>query len=323
MNFEQAIGRALDGQAVLFLGAGFSRGALNVRDVQFKTAEQLAGHFAERIALSSGFTLEDAAEAFGEKLGTDELIGELQSEFTAKEVLSFHRRIGAIPWKRIYTTNYDNVLETACRLEGCSVTPVTLSSNLYDMPKDKLLCIHFNGFVDKLDRRSIWSELKLTESSYVTASIADTKWAMLFRQDLRLARAVFFVGYSLADLDIKRILLESDQLKEKSFYVIGPSPDEPTRRRAERFGTVISKSAEEFAELAETVAASHLPTQHRDLINLSLKEYSVPHRQQRSPTRIYWIFFFLGAEQTTWFWSRFVRRRSIFWNVRAFQRYSL
>ena len=78
--------------------------------------------------------------------------------------------------------------------------------------------MHLNGFIDRLDRNTIGSEFKLTESSYLTASLIDSEWIMVFRNDLKLARAVFFVGYSLYDLDIKRILNESPHLR-KTFFI--------------------------------------------------------------------------------------------------------
>jgi len=38
-------------------------------------------------------------------------------------------------------------------------------------------------------------------------------------------RAVFFVGYSTADIDIRRLIYERPALKDKSFFVIGPQDD--------------------------------------------------------------------------------------------------
>ncbi len=275
MELEKAIQMALDGRAVLFVGAGFSRGAVNLNGQPFKSGLELAAHFASRASLPSSSGLEDASEAFAEEHGIDKLISEIQIEFGAREVASFHREIVAIPWKRIYTTNYDNVVELASRLQGKRLSAVTLGTDIYKMPKDHTICIHLNGYAETLDRNKIWTELKLTESSYVTASIADTQWAMLFRQDLRLARAIFFVGYSISDLDIKRILFASDILKEKCFFCVGPDPDEIMLRRVAKFGTVMRKSAEEFAAEMHTVAATYVPVVSAGSYPVSLKEYQI------------------------------------------------
>lgn len=294
MDLKQAIEKGLDGNSILFVGSGFSRGATNLKDMPFMTGPELSTYFANRVGLAIPCELEDASEAFEEQFGEDELIKELQNGFTAKEVLPFHRQIVRIPWKRIYTTNYDNVVEAACHREGQRVMPITFSSNLYKTPKDDLLCIHLNGYIEKLDRSSIHSELKLTESSYITASLVDTEWAMLFRQDLRLASSVFFVGYSLYDLDIKRLLAKSDMLSEKCFFYIGPSPDEATRRRARTFGNVITESAECFADTMEEVSKDYIPKTYQEFGTLSLQEYLAPVNTVQIPDSAFWDLLFLG-----------------------------
>jgi hypothetical protein len=45
MKIEVAIKHAIDGRAILFAGAGFSIGAINLRDQPFKVGSQLAQHF--------------------------------------------------------------------------------------------------------------------------------------------------------------------------------------------------------------------------------------------------------------------------------------
>lgn len=275
MELREAVERALDGDALLFVGSGFSLGAVNSNSQPFKTASELAAHFAQLSGLSEDrLTLEDAAETFAEKLGPDQLISEIQTEYTAREVTSWHRELATIPWKRIYTTNYDNVVETSYQLEGIRITPVTTGADIYKIPKDHTICVHLNGFVNTLDRHKIWTELKLTETSYITASLAESPWAILFRQDIRLAKSVFFLGYSLYDLDIKRILHETHSLKSKCFFVLGPSPDGATRRRASRFGIVVDISVEDFMQTVKQLAESYVPIERTDFSTVSIKEHA-------------------------------------------------
>src|SRR6266567_7823311 len=113
MEIGEAIAHALEGRSLLFTGSGFSRGALNLRDGEFKTAFQLAEHFARIAKLPSGVALDDAAEEIVDAFGPDRLIEELEREFTTKRLLPGHSQIARIPWKRVYSTNYDNLLETA------------------------------------------------------------------------------------------------------------------------------------------------------------------------------------------------------------------
>jgi SIR2-like domain len=247
MDFEDAIQEALGGQAVLFIGAGFTTGATNVAGGPFKSGPKLAQYLAAKWGLPSDTGLEDAADEFVRQKGRDELITELQQEFTVKEIALHHRQIAAIPWRRVYTTNYDNLPEIAYAQAGRRLTPITLGVDIRAIPKSGTLCVHLNGFVDRITRDGVMSELKLTDTSYVTASIASSAWSALLREDVQLARAVFFVGYSLFDLVIRRVLFETNDLHEKCFFVLGPTPEPATTRRVSRFGSLVSKGVDDFA----------------------------------------------------------------------------
>jgi hypothetical protein len=215
----------------------------------------------------------DAAEAYEENYGSDALIQELQQEFTASKVQPYHREIARFPWKRIFTTNYDNVLELSYALESKKLVPITLDRDIYAVPKQHTVCVHLNGYVDMLDRSNLDYQLKLTESSYVTSSVAESSWAMLFRQDLRFAKAIFFLGYSLADLDIKRLLVESQSLSDKSFYVIGTTPDAATQRRASRYGNVLPIDVQDLAQQLSSKRSTYQPPE-RGLFLTSIKEHT-------------------------------------------------
>jgi len=57
--------------------------------------------------------LQDAAEAFIDLFGESELAKELLVQFRATEVAKHHRTIASVPWRRVYSTNYDTVFELA------------------------------------------------------------------------------------------------------------------------------------------------------------------------------------------------------------------
>jgi hypothetical protein len=276
MDIERALEHALDGHAVLFVGSGFSREARNLRHERLKTAPELAHHFAKRAAIDLDSSLEDAAEGFLEKQGYETLVSELQQEFTAAQVSSAQLRIARIPWSRIYTTNYDNVLETAYQQQSRQLTAVTLSDNVRDVPKNETLCVHFNGYVGRLTVSAVRSEIKLTETSYLTASVAASPWAIQFRQDLETARTVFFVGYSLSDLDIKRVLFESETLKAKCFFALGKKANIATRRHASRFGDVLDMGLGEFGTEAERKSSTYVPAEDIGLVGHCFERLARP-----------------------------------------------
>src|SRR6266436_3008638 len=183
MDFERALEHALDGHSVLFVGSGFSQEARNLRRAKLKRAPELARHFAKRAGIDLDSSLEDAAEGFLEALGHEALVSELQQEFTTTEISTAQQRLAGILWSRIYTTNYDDVLETAYQQHSRQLTAVTLSDGIRDVPKSDTLCVHLNGYVRRLNLNAVRSEIKLTETSYLTASVAASPWAIQFRQD--------------------------------------------------------------------------------------------------------------------------------------------
>src|ERR1035438_8051141 len=97
MDLEEAIRYAWGGRSVLFAGAGFSRGAINLRGEPFKNGSQLAEHLAKMAGLPGSVGLEDAAEEFLSTLGADALMAELQNEFKAKHILPTHRQVAEVP----------------------------------------------------------------------------------------------------------------------------------------------------------------------------------------------------------------------------------
>lgn len=162
MDITLAIEHALDGNAILFLGSGFSLGAKNIRGNSFMTGWQLAKHLALLAKIEEDAPMEDAADEFIQQFGIDGLIKELYEEFKSREITRAHEIIAQIPWKTIYTTNYDDVMEAAYAKMKKPLQPITFSDNLRDMTVSS--CIHINGFINRLNRKTIGGEFKLTDS---------------------------------------------------------------------------------------------------------------------------------------------------------------
>ncbi len=303
MDLDRALEHAFDGDAILFVGAGFSGGAKNLRGEPFKTGRQLATHLSHAVELSEDTPLDDASEEFARKHGVDRLIVELQQEYTASEIADHHLSIARIPWRRIYTTNYDNVLETACSRLLRRLNPIVLADRIRAISKEDTLCVHLNGYVDRLNRDTLLSEFKLTDTSYVSASVLDSPWMVMFRQDLRLARALFFLGYSLADLDIKRALFKTPELREKTFFVLGGRADTVTARRASRFGTVLSSDTAAFAATATQKATSYSPPERVERIGDSIRKFSSPRELSSFSDRLVFDLLLLGDLKPEFVWS--------------------
>jgi hypothetical protein len=272
MELDQGLKLALDGRGVLFLGAGFSRGATNLASREFSSGADLAARLSADAKLPEPLALDDAAEVYAQEFGVAKLVDELKSSFSGKAVADFHKRIAAVPWRRVYTTNYDDVFELACREIGKRVDAVIPDDDISKISKKNLICVHLNGLIARTNELSIWSDLKLTQSSYDSGSAIDSEWGSLFRSDLQAAQAVFFVGYSLSDLDIRRLLFE-EQLIDKSFFALGKGPDLATATRVSKYGLLIAANTQEFAGQLVEFGKKYVPEKDPTPISFCLSLY--------------------------------------------------
>lgn len=220
MKLEEAIKHAINGDALLFLGSGFSVGAKPIKGDAFLTGRQLATYFYKECGISPpDDDLNYATQRYRKHFPDDQLVEELQQLFTATEVSTFHERFSDIKWRGIYTTNYDDVLERAFSNKKKKLLPVTPDKDAHHYTSKKNLCVHINGFINDLTPEALNNSFKLTNTSYLTESFSASNWSFLFRKSLHMSRAVIFIGYSLYDLDIQRILFASDELINKTIFI--------------------------------------------------------------------------------------------------------
>jgi hypothetical protein len=266
MDLDDAISRIYGGNGLLFLGSGFSKGAANRRGADFKVASELATHLGTAASAPDGFQLDDAASTYRTVFGAPRLIQELTEEFTATAVEDFQITIAAAPWRRTYSTNYDNVFEFAAKKAGKVVTPVTPEIDPFRVPSANPVCVHLNGFIEGLTEEGLDTSFKLTDVSYMTSSVAASPWAISLQEDARLADCVFIVGYSMYDLDIRRLLFDSPALQAKCFFIVGEHPKALLLQRIAPFGQATGLTTKLFGvrmgEMKSTAVAENRSTLH-------------------------------------------------------------
>lgn len=261
MELKEAINKIFEKNCLLFLGAGFSQGAINVLEKEMPTARILSDQLDELSGGQNEGNLEEAAEQYIEEIGEYQLVPLLHKTYTAKEVTNGQKTISDCCWSRIYTTNYDNIIEFASSRKGVAMTPVTLSSRVKEYKDKKSVVVHLNGSIANLKPSALTEEFKLSASSYNTQSFLNSEWVTLFRYDIQDADAIFFIGCSLQyDLDIKRIMREETTIKEKCFFIMADGEQESYVRKASRFGQVAPIGLEQFAAKIESQKRSFIPT---------------------------------------------------------------
>lgn len=251
MEHEELLAQIFSGRAILFTGAGFSKGTQTIKDQTPPDAKELAKKICKLGNFDEDTDLRYATDFYIEnKKSLDDLINLLKESFTIKNVLNIHNEICSAPWRRFYTTNYDNSIVLACASNGKKVEPLDISQPHADKRPSSNLCVHINGSIDTLSRQTINSSFKLSSSSYISPqSFLESPWRTVFRSDIDRCSALVFCGYSLYDIEIQKLLVENEDIYRKTYFITPKDIDTKTRFTLSKFGKIIEISTNGLGEL--------------------------------------------------------------------------
>lgn len=263
MTTLEIVNKIFDGTCMLFLGSGFSFGATNnnPKDSRFKGAGALANMLLDDAGYSSRTDdLRKASSAYLRRKSPEELIALLKQEFHATSISAFHEYIGNYNWFRIYTTNYDNIMELSYSKASKRLMPKTLSSPHYSNEDYRQYCVHLNGYIDSLTPDKLDNEFKLTSASFLTEDFAKSDWFEIFQSDVAACDALIFIGFSMDyDLDLARIIV-SGEIKNKTLFVVKPYEDELNVGGLSDFGTVLDIGLEGFVQMIKDEKKKYIPS---------------------------------------------------------------
>lgn len=280
VDIEEMLRRINSGKAILFTGAGFSRKTKNITNGEPPLAKALSKKISQLAGLGSdNEDLMFTSHFFLKHGNKSELLKLLKDNFVLREVSEYHEKICSLPWRRFYTTNYDNSIELACLKTGRRIE----SLDIDDLPKDHIsqgdLCVHLNGAIDKAIISDLDSKIKLTNSSYLSPqSFISSQWNYVFKRDLETASAVIFVGYSMYDMDVQRLLYQTDSLVEKTYFIVHENASFQETFFLTDFGHVLPIGVEGFSNLINDIQFQS--NENREEICLDcfeLKEISYNH----------------------------------------------
>ncbi|QNP19556.1 SIR2 family protein [Providencia rettgeri] len=238
------------GDPVLFTGAGFSYGMTNLKNSQPKGVADLSAALLKDAGIgdSDDIPLKDIVDFYINENKTNDLIRILEDEFLISKVCNYHSELAGINWRRCYTTNYDFGFELACsniQKKMRTINPITGSEHL----RDGNVCIHINGDMNILSKNSLLNEFALGDISYVLNKFDETYWFKLLKKDFESAPAIVFIGYSLYDEMIKKVLKSNDRFKDKTFIITSPHATQSDLFKLKIYGHVLNIGTESFAEM--------------------------------------------------------------------------
>lgn len=268
MQLNDAIRFALDGHALLFVGAGFSCKATNLNGVPFPVGGVFAEELCDEMGLPGNKNLSLVSDMYmsDPHFGISAIIKKLGRTFRLKTTGSYadvYQTICGIPWKRIYTTNYDNLCESTMQSMGIAAIPNTLSDNASDY-FDQFTVVHLNGYIDRLTPETLQKEFKLSSESYLAEDFQGSSWLRLFTAELNAAQALILIGVSFDyDIDLQRIIVNSDVYKDKIIFVdrpldVGEDP-RMTNYYKRKFGEVYNIGVDGFASKIKEIKENYTP----------------------------------------------------------------
>ena len=241
------------GKAVLFTGAGFSFGTKNIHGNGPPNSKELA----KKISDLGSFENEEqdlrfATDYYLANNNKADFIKLLKDTYTLQEVGPSQISICSIRWKRCYTTNYDNSIELASAKSGILKERVDITDSRNEHYKKADICIHLNGSIDSLNEESIENRFKLTTSSYISSdTFVNSDWNYAFKTDLERSSAIVFVGYSMYDIEIQKILYDNKKFKEKTYFITSPNTSQRDFFTLSKFGYVIPIGVDALAQEIE------------------------------------------------------------------------
>lgn len=234
-------------RTLLFLGSGFSRECKNIIGRDIPSVNKIREDFFKKLdrPLDKYTTLPTLASALSRR--DFNFFEYLSKNFTANSAPEYAKQIARLPWMRIYTTNYDDVFEF-CAYD--TIKPQNYSFR-NKMPRrlNPSAIIHLHGYVRELDENlKPHDQLVLDESSYTKAPFKDTPWWKQLERDIANSYNLFFVGYSLKDIEIKRILLTDENSKEKVHFIVGSDMSDFDIEELADYGTVHTIGTNDFSD---------------------------------------------------------------------------
>jgi ABC-type oligopeptide transport system ATPase subunit len=240
ISLSDMLSRLTPEKTILFLGAGSSvpSGAPSVSKIIETVARQYS-------ISPDGYSLSEITGIAEDKSSRRDLISTVRSLFKNLDATGALLNLPLYPWKNIYTTNYDNLIEQAYKRLDLPISVYTCNFDfkMQEVPEAiKLYKLH--GTIDKdisdgNHSRIIISEADNDSTSEYREILYDT-----LKNDLNSA-SLLIVGYSLADDHIKDIVARAIQINSKCFST-GPinlllySRDEDRAHLFERRGIKVA-----------------------------------------------------------------------------------
>ncbi|WP_318490899.1 SIR2 family protein [Photobacterium leiognathi] len=273
-DIEKILTSINNGKAIMFTGAGFSFGSETVLGTEPLGAKLLSHALCDSVSIRHSDNLMFTSDYFMSKKPKSDLITLLKENYTLRSTSKSHQTICSLPWRRFYTTNYDLSIELASQESGKIIETVDLLHPVREYYQRSNFCVHLNGSINSLTEDSLENSFKLSSSSYISPeSFVTSDWFYPFKRDLDRASVIVFIGYSMYDIDIQKIMFNDEHLIAKTYFITLPEPDMELEFTLSKFGTIVPIGTDGFAsEITKFIENNPTEEEEHSLESLKLYE---------------------------------------------------
>lgn len=319
MNTKDVYSEILNGNAVLITGSGANVEVKNHEGDDFPVGTKLPMLLYKECGIENPddpYDLQDASQTFLERKSASELIALLKKTYNVGTLSDTVKTVYSLPWIRCYTTNYDDVPMLAT---DKNLIPITLNQSTNKYIDNSACCVYINGYIGKLDEKTLNTEFKLTTKSYLSIdNIVKSQWGSVLRDDLDIAKVIIVAGLSLDyDLDLKRILNDNELIK-KVIFVEKEGISEDKKRKLGRFGTVWDVGLKQFANDINSFAKTEFVPQDKERRLICFeRNYRKNMRQAATSNEVYELLM-RGDWSDNIFWKENGKYKSLIYREQVF-----
>lgn len=313
-DHKSLLNRIASGNVVLFLGSGFSLGAVgylsdeNNHKIPIPNVQQLKEILSKKVLYidySEG-TLKEICEDCQEDNGVyyAQIMRDL---FRISSVENFHKLYAEVDWKSIFTTNVDNIIESVYDEVGTKICPV-YSESPKNADRGVLRYYKLHG-----DANLYPEKITFSVTDYISNSARKSDCRFEALSSALKTENFLFIGTSLTeewDFDIQCQQADIYIVSNKTYFVLKEYNDRLVRRIRRRFknAILIQESAESFiCKVKDFLSAYSSKDKDYTYEKWNLKQLKKQNYDAKSHLK---PNLYLGAEPT---WEDIFSNHDVIW----------
>jgi len=229
------------GGAVCLLGAGYSIGATDQNLTPVPSTTDLIKEIKSAVGIedSENASLIDIADYCEDMPSREQALRSLLiRRLTLCNPSADQKDVVSQPWRSIFTTNFDDLVERCLPDGTCQIITPTTDPGIHASEKRPLYYMH--GRARDLIETDKNPRFVVSERNYIQLHEDNRALYARLKNELFCANMIVIVGYSMRDLEVARILIEGGHaFRRKTIIICGPDEKPMALSRLRKFGDVL------------------------------------------------------------------------------------